>query len=502
MRIKSWIFSLILMIGLVVPVQGNDHQIIGANESLPIAQTLPVEADASAPHATEPTVPTAPSTDIPEEGPEVNSPALEVDTRNLYEGMEHPYENGYMPRVADDTVQIVLPLRSVRRIRGDRLKAALNLGTGSELPFVAANYEKEFSKEQVVPLNAEEPQEIYLVSFSVKLTDGRINGTYPIEIRISAQDDHGRPVAMNYTVFVTITDGQSGEPEIPAAPEPEKPTAEPVVYISSAKLEPQTAMAGEPFTLTLTLHNSQSEKAVEDLLVTVEPANLQINLLEDSTVISVGEIAPGEDAVLVLHFSTDPAIAAEKQKINFRFQYNSGESLGLHSEGSYILDVRQSARLDYDGAVLPVKVFQQDMVTLSVNLMNTGKSTLYNCRISYEIDGLTSGGTTFVGEIPAGENKVGNGALRVSSEQLGEVHGTALITYEDAFGQVYTQTAELTTNIAEKQITETETQQSEKKDRHWWLFVLLGLAAGAGLGFGIPWYLHDRRQRKEDDLRL
>lgn len=439
-----------------------------------------------------------------EEKPEPPAPtaALEIDSKHTYAGMDKAYENGYIPTIQDGTVQIVLPLKSTAELQGNQVKVALDLGT-EQTPFVVANYEKVFALETVLPQDGGEAQSIYLVSFGVKLAQNRINGTYPVTVRVSATDLSGQPISFDYTVFVTITDGASGEPEQPPVPEPEKPTAEPVVFIASSKLEPGYAMAGEEFTLTLTLQNSLSNKSVENLLVTVEPENLQVNLLENSNVIPVKRIAAGGSAELVLHFSTDPSIPAEKQKINFHFQYNSKQTLGLSSEGSYILDVRQGAKLNYDGAVLPVKVFQNDTVTLSVNLMNTGKSPLYNCRLDYAIEGLSSGGTTFLGEIPAGESKVGSGNLRVSAEQLGDVSGTITITYEDAFGQEYTETAEVSTQIAEKPAPEpAETQKQEQKNKSWWLFALLGLVVGGGLGFGIPWLMKDRKQRQEDDLRL
>lgn len=453
------------------------------------AESIPTEPEATTLPATEPTVPETQA-------------ALEIDTKYIYEGMDKAYEAGYIPSVQDGAVQIVLPLKSSAPLRGSQIKASLELG-GGDSPFVVANYEKSFPLAKAMPKNAKQEQEVYLAAFRVSLAEDRINGTYPVTVRLSAYDESNQPVTMDYTVFVTVTDGASGEPEIPAPPEPEKPTAEPVVFICASKLEPKVAMAGEKFTLTLTLQNSLTTKSVENLLVTVDPGNLQINLLESSNVIPVEHIDAGGTATLVLHFDTDPSISAEKHKINFHFQYDSSQTLGLSSEGSYILDVRQGAELTFDGAELPVKVFQEDTVTVSVNLMNTGKSPLYNCRIDYDIEGLAAGGTTFLGEIASGTNKVGSGNLRVSKEQLGDVTGTITVTYEDAFGQEFTKAAEVTTHIAEKIAPEPAIEkESPKKDVHWWLFILVGAGVGGGLGFGIPWFLKDRKQRKEDDLRL
>ena len=501
MKILSVFLALILAMSLSVPALAEETQPTAPQtesvptETAPTEGTVPTESEPAASLPTEP--PTVPPTEP------VVPASLEIDTVHLYEGMERPYETGYIPKVSGGTVQIVLPLKALGNLRDHRIKASLDLGTGADLPFVAANYEKDFPLESVLPQNAAQEQVIYLITFEVALTKDRINGTYPVTVRISASDAANQPLTMDYTVFVTITDGRSGEPEIPTMPEPEKPTAEPVVYISGARLDPEIAMAGEPFTLTLTLQNSLTGKSVENLLVTVDPGNLQINLLEDSNIVPVRHIAAGGSTTLTLHFDTDPAIAAEKQRINFQFQYDSSETLGLRSEGSFILDVRQSARLDFDGAILPVKVFQQDTVTVSVNLMNTGKSPLYNCRMDYEIEGMQSGGTTFLGELPAGTAKTGNGNLRVSSEQLGDVNGIIRITCEDAFGQEYTQEAEVATIIEEKPDPEPgEPEEDPDQNHHWWIFILIGTAIGGGIGFGIPWYLKDRRQRQEDDLRL
>ena len=68
----------------------------------------------------------------------------------------------------------------------------------------------------------------------------------------------------------------------------------------------------------------------------------------------------------------------------------------------------------------------------------------------------------------------------------------------------YEETADVSTVIEEKveQLTTDEDDENEKKNPQWWLFLTLGLVVGGTLGFGIPWYINDKKQRKEDDLRL
>lgn len=166
------------------------------------------------------------------------------------------------------------------------------------------------------------------------------------------------------------------------------------------------------------------------------------------------------------------------------------------------VDVRQSVGLDYSNAQLPVKVYQDGTETTTVTLMNTGKTDIRNCKIDYDIKGLSCGGTVFVGEIPAGESKDGVANLRVSNEILGDTAGKMKITYEDVFGEVYSVTAEIATKIVEKPIPKDVEEKEEAKYPLWWVFLLVGLAVGGGVGAGIPIAIHSSKARKEDELRL
>lgn len=101
------------------------------------------------------------------------------------------------------------------------------------------------------------------------------------------------------------------------------------------------------------------------------------------------------------------------------------------------VDVRQPAKLDFDGAKLSVKSYQCETQSVTQNLLNTSESTLYNCKIDFAVKRLDSGGSVFVGEIAQGENKSGTENLRVSEDLLGKTEGEITITYEDSFGESY-----------------------------------------------------------------
>lgn len=442
------------------------------------------------------------STPFPTETPK-HTASLAIDTAHTYHDMDKPFQDGYIPKVENGYASFVLPLTHTGDIKDDSIQVSLDLGANANEAFVAASYEKTFSLTTEQATNAESENDLFLVEFSVQLASERINGIYPITAHVSGYDITGNPLTFSYTVFVTISDGKSNEVQPSPEPTPEVPTADPVVYISNCVTEPATIMAGEPFTVTLTLKNSLKSKNVKNLLITVDTGDLAIDLQEKSNVFSIEHIKAGGESKLILHFLAEPTLPEGKHKINVSFQYNSNSTFGITSNGVCALNVRQPAELSFDGAKLPKKVFQDDTVTVTMNLMNTGKSQLYNCKIDYAIDGLASGGSTFLGELAPGESKPGKGNLRVSNETLGEINGTIAIQYEDAYGEQYTKNVDVSTFIEEKpEPVEQEAEKDEKSNPYTWLTILISIVLGIGGGFGFSWYLQERKQRKEDDLKL
>ncbi|MBR2957807.1 MAG: hypothetical protein IKC20_06100, partial [Clostridia bacterium] len=64
-------------------------------------------------------------------------------------------------------------------------------------------------------------------------------------------------------------------------------------------------------------------------------------------------------------------------------------------------------------------------------------------------------------------------------------------------------TVDVQTVIEEKAVlADNINQEEEKQNNLWWLFLLIGLAVGGGLGFGIPHAINSSKQRKEDEKRL
>lgn len=300
---------------------------------------------------------------------------------------------------------------------------------------------------------------------------------------------------------ITKADKEEKTEEPEKIPEITEDVSQPRLMVTSYSVEGDFLTPENVGVISISLKNTHNSKSVK---------NIKLSLSEELDEICpeglgtkyVSNISAGSTYTWSVNVETVHNAIVGVHKMNFICEYEDKNGTPYSENATLRVEVRQPVKLTFDGANLPVKVVQEDTVTLNINLMNTGKSTLYNCKVEYDIEGLQSGGSSFAGEIPVSESKTATANLRVDSEKTGNVKGTIKITYEDAFGKTYEQTAEVKTLIEKKVIKAEKTEEEEPKNPLWWLFILIGLVVGGGAGFGIPFAINSKKQREEDEKRL
>lgn len=312
-------------------------------------------------------------------------------------------------------------------------------------------------------------------------------------------------ISFAFQAFAGAEEELSTQPgTIQDAPQPEETqdASQPRLMVTSYSVDGDSLSPQNEAEIQISIKNQSGTKAV---------SNIKLSILDET-----GDIkAKGMGTEYVERINAKktytwkvPVVVSKKattgeHHLSVTMEYEDKYYTQYTASDVLTVNVKQSVGMDYDALSLPVKVNQGDTQTVTPNIINTGKSTIRNCKIDFSIEGLDSGGTLFIGEIPAGESKSGSANLRVSEDVLGEVKGTATIYYEDEFGESYEKTVDLSTNIQEKiQVEETQEEEKENNNNLWWVFVLAGLAAGGALGFGIPAAVRAKKQRDEDDKRL
>ena len=277
--------------------------------------------------------------------------------------------------------------------------------------------------------------------------------------------------------------------------------SQPRLMVVSYEIEGGFISPEETKILTVTLKNMHSKKQVNNIKLSVSEDSDEIRPTGMGTKY-VDSIGANKYYTWSVELKAVHTATIGEHKLSFSCEYEDKNGSGYNADDTLRIEVRQPALLEFDGAKLPVKVVQEDTVTVNINLMNTGKAPLYNCKVDFNVKGLESGGSSFVGEIAPQESATANANLRVDSELTGKVTGTIIITFEDSFGEKFELTKDVETKIEKKVIKAEKQEEKEKKNPLWWLFLLGGLILGGSLGFGIPFFINSNKQRKKDEERL
>lgn len=268
--------------------------------------------------------------------------------------------------------------------------------------------------------------------------------------------------------------------------------------LSEAGLSPENSAE-----LSVTFKNYSKSKALYNIKLTLEDPNGEI-LTEGMPTQYVGYISAGGSYTWNVKLKATNTATVGSHDIQISSEYEDKYYSSYSSSDTLRIDIKQPVKLKYSGASLPKKVVQGETQTVEITLMNTGKSKIFNCTLDFDIDKMSSGGSTFVGDIEPAQSAVGSANLKIDGDALGKTDGKILITYEDSYGKEYKKTVKVSTVIEERVIetVSSEEEKDKKGNSLWWLFLLIGALVGGGLDFGILFAVNDRKQRKEDDLRL
>ena len=205
--------------------------------------------------------------------------------------------------------------------------------------------------------------------------------------------------------------------------------------------------AGEKFDLTLTIENTSAEEAVRNIQLTLSnEAGVILPADSGSNTIYIDKIAPGESVQKTLKFQSAPDAEAKAQSLALKFNYESAKTLKTYEATEAIsLPILQRMRVRIDDPVVNGDALLGSSMPVSFSLYNMGKSTIYNCMVDVEGDGLKLEEPFYGGNVTAGNTMQAD--LSIIPSVAGEVDGTVVITYEDVYGQQTRVEKPLTLNV-------------------------------------------------------
>ena len=358
---------------------------------------------------------------------------FEIDQNTKIDGMSRTWYQGYAPSISYHKMSLCLPIRAESCV-GD---ITVSLALDDPNVFVLSAEPKEVI---VSPKDG-----IYPVKLVLPLEQYRRNGDYPATITLKGTDEAGKEIVETMPYVIRIRDGYGSHE-----------TMEPVISDVVGNLD-----VGTDGSLSLTISNPTTTQSIMDGEITVTDSTGDI-LMSGSNRFSVLEILPGKSETVTIPMTVKGNASISQHTLEVKLSYSC---LGKSAEWteSFTVPVTQAIRLEQGGVQLPTAI-AGELGNMTLPLMNMGKGELRNVLVKLEMDGVLDAQSVLVGTMAAGETKQAKLTFTPKLNSVGTHSGTVIITCEDAYGNTFSQTLDVTLTVDEP-IPEVELQQEEEKEK-------------------------------------
>lgn len=285
------------------------------------------------------------------------------------------------------------------------------------------------------------PTAMNYYKFDFIVTPAAQTMNYPVELKAVYTDDDGveRTVTQNTGVFVKAPKEGTGTEN----------SSTPKLIIEEYFFTPDIIEAGKPFTMHLTIFNTNANKTVKNikLFLTSDaqekageqqggqaPSSASVfTPIDSSNTFYIDSIAPGKRVDKEITLTTVPDTAAKTYTIVANFEYEDAKAEKFTSTEQIGVPVVQQAKLGL-GEILAQGPYNVGMESpLSLEFYNTGKATLYNVMVKITGDGFTADTPTYYkGNFTPGSSD--QFSCNITPTEAGQKKATITFTYEDSTG--------------------------------------------------------------------
>lgn len=377
---------------------------------------------------------------------------FEIDQHETIDNMGKSWYQGYEPTISYNTMTLCLPIRANSCVGDITVSIALD----DPNVFLLTSEPK--------PVTVSPKDGIYPVKLSLALERYRRNGDYPATITIKGTDETGKEIVETMPYIIRIRDGYGSHE-----------TMEPVITDVVGSLD-----VGTEGSLSLTITNPTTTQSIMDGEITVTDSTGEI-LISGSNRFSVLEILPGKSETVSIPMTVKGNASICQHTLEVKLSYSC---LGKSAEWkeSFTVPVTQAICLEQGGVQLPTAI-AGELGNMTLPLMNMGKGELRNVLVKLEMEGVLDAQSVLVGTMAAGETKQAKLTFTPKLDSVGTHSGTVTITCEDAYGNSFSQTLDVTLTVDEP-IPEVELQQEEEKEKMspvTIMLIILCIALVAGL---------------------
>lgn len=219
----------------------------------------------------------------------------------------------------------------------------------------------------------------------------------------------------------------------------------PKLIISNYTLKPAMPKAGDEFVLDVTFYNTNQEKSVRNIKISLNGAEQGQDAkgapqqgsvftpVDSSNTFYISRINAGSWDAKTIKLRTVPNAVAQNYTMNVTFEYEDWEGNEYTATEIIGIPVVQQSKILL-GEVRMDEAFQSMPMGIHLDFFNTGKDTLTNLMLTLEGSGFANEESTsyFVGNFAPGASD--SYSVSVIPMEEGMLEGKIILTYEDSTG--------------------------------------------------------------------
>ena len=349
--------------------------------------------------------------------------------------------------------------------------------------------------------------------YHLRLSKKATVGVKQVDFNVTYRNDEGDLKSGTVSLFVNVRKGLS------PTSDKDTTTSVPKLIIESYKLSSDKIYAGETFDLEFTIKNTSDSTNLQNVQIHIKDAGETATIVPasgGSNTLYISKIGKGQSSSQKVSLQTAPDATAKAYTLNVDFSYESASTNAAHTANETIaVPILQKIRLKCDEPTVYDEIsYLESSTSMSIRMYNMGRSSIYNCIVDVEGNGLKLEESYFGGTLSAGSTLAAD--ISVIPSVAGDIQGTVVISYEDVYGEPGEERLPFTLHVEDPNAgmegmegTEGDGMGGDMADPGmeggskgfpWWGWAIGACALGGGGFFGFKKLKKRRARSLEDDV--
>ena len=330
-----------------------------------------------------------------------------------------------------DKVTVRIPLVAKASVSSVTISPVITTSLDT-FPFVISNVD--YTLSYPGPVNA---GQIIMFEYTFTLSKKVTAGVKQIDFAINATGGSWDPVGTTYTdkvsIFLTVVKGATATDGTGTPPA----VSTPKLIVQSYSFSTDKLYAGETFDVTIVLRNTSETETIQNLQIHIEDAtNTVLPASAGSNTLYVAKIGKGETHTETISLQSTPGAEAKAYTMSLEMDYEAASTKTAYKASETIaVPILQKIRVKADNPIVYDEAWVGSPCAMYIAFYNLGKSTVYNCTISVEGEGITMEEGYFGGNVASGSTM--NADFTIIPSVAGDISANVVIAYEDVYGEAY-----------------------------------------------------------------